>query len=100
MDVSALLAQIEELKKKNEALEKAQKSGLRLKVSDKGAVSIYNINKLPITLYGPQWERLLDHADTIREFIEANRDKLATPEDKARAKAAAKAAKDSVDSDE
>jgi hypothetical protein len=100
MDVAALLAQIEELKKKNEQLEKAKNAGLRLKVSEKGCVSLYGLNRMPTTLYMEQWERLLNHADTIREFIEANRHKLATSEDKARAKAAAKSKKSDDDSDE
>ena len=43
---------------------------LKLKVSEKGALSVYGLNnQWPTTLYPEQWRRLLDHADSIREFI-------------------------------
>ncbi len=38
-----------------------------------GAISLYGMGKFPITLYRGQWERLLDNADAIRAFIEANK---------------------------
>lgn len=45
---------------------------LSLKVSEKGAVSLYGMGRFPVTLYGSQWERLLNEADTIRAFLAAN----------------------------
>ena len=42
---------------------------LSCKVSQKGAVSVYGLQRMPVTLYAEQWERLLGFADTIREFI-------------------------------
>jgi len=46
---------------------------LKFKVSEKGAVSVYNIGgKFPVTLYASQMERLLEAADDIRAFIAAN----------------------------
>ena len=45
---------------------------LTLKVSEKGAVSLYGMGKFPVTLYGSQWERLLNNADAIRAFLKAN----------------------------
>lgn len=45
---------------------------LTLKVSAKGAVSLYGIGKFPITLYSGQWAKVLDEAEAIRSFIEAN----------------------------
>ncbi len=45
---------------------------LALKVSEKGAVSCYGMGRFPVTLYKQQWLRLLDEAQTIRDFIEAN----------------------------
>ena len=35
---------------------------LTLKVSAKGAVSVYGMGKWPVTLYAGQWERLLQSA--------------------------------------
>jgi hypothetical protein len=43
-----------------------------LKVSEKGAVSVYGLGRFPVTLYKEQWLRLLDTADDIRTFIAAN----------------------------
>lgn len=45
---------------------------LTLKVSEKGAVSLYGMGRFPVTLYGSQWERLLDNAIAIREFLKDN----------------------------
>lgn len=45
---------------------------LTMKVSDKGALSIYGLGRFPVTLYRGQWERLLDHAPAIRAFIATN----------------------------
>jgi hypothetical protein len=50
---------------------------LTLKVSAKGAVSLYGMGQWPVTLYATQWERLLSEADTIRAFIAANKASLA-----------------------
>ena len=51
---------------------------LTMKVSDKGALSIYGLGRFPVTLYRSQIERLLDHEPTIRAFIQANTTLLAT----------------------
>ena len=45
---------------------------LSMKVSDKGALSIYGLGRFPVTLYRGQMERLLKAAPEITAFIEAN----------------------------
>ena len=45
---------------------------LTLKVSAKGAVSVYGLGRFPVTLYTSQMERLLDNKEHIQAFIEAN----------------------------
>lgn len=45
---------------------------LTMKVSEKGALSIYGLGRFPITLYRGQMERLLAHSDVIKAFIETN----------------------------
>lgn len=50
---------------------------LTLKVSEKGALSCYGMGRFPVTLYRSQWERLIQHADQIKAFIEANTAELA-----------------------
>ena len=54
------------------AMSKASQSRLTLKVSEKGALSIYGLGRFPITLYRGQMERLIAHAPHITAFIEAN----------------------------
>ena len=50
----------------NEADKK--KGGLYCRVSQKGAISVYGLQRMPVTLYVEQWERLLSVADDIRDF--------------------------------
>jgi len=45
---------------------------LRLKVSEKGGLSVYGLGRFPVTLYKEQWGRLLDYADDIRAFLKAH----------------------------
>lgn len=48
-------------------------SELRFKVSEKGALSVYGLQaRFPVTLYAPQWERLLELAPQLRQFIADN----------------------------
>ena len=67
-------AEIERLKAENEALKKGNKStgNLSLKVSEKGAVSVYGMGRFPVTLYAEQWEKLLATSDQITAFLKAN----------------------------
>ena len=67
-----LKAQIERLQAENAALKKGATSGIRMKVSEKGAVSVYGMGRFPVTLYKEQWLKLLGMADEIRAFIAAN----------------------------
>ncbi len=70
----------EELLAENEALKKALRATISLKVSEKGALSVYGLGRFPVTLYRGQWERLLATSEQIRAFIEANQDKLKSKE--------------------
>jgi hypothetical protein len=47
-------------------------SEMSLKVSEKGALSVYGLGRFPVTLYREQWEKLLGMADEIRNFIREN----------------------------
>ena len=50
--------------------DEAPKRGtLYCKVSQKGAVSVYGLQRMPVTLYVEQWERLLGFADDIKGFL-------------------------------
>lgn len=76
-----LKAELERLKAENASLKKAPARGvLSLKVSEKGAVSVYGMGRFPVTLYKEQWLKLLGMTDEIREFIKANDSRLKTKE--------------------
>jgi hypothetical protein len=72
MSAEELKAELDRLRTENAALKKGASSGIRLKVSEKGAVSVYGMGRFPVTLYKEQWLKLLDMSDDIRAFIAAN----------------------------
>jgi hypothetical protein len=53
---------------------------LRLKVSEKGGLSLYGLGRFPVTLYKEQWVKLLDHAEEIRSFLKDNDKQLKAKE--------------------
>jgi len=65
-------AEIERLRAENETLKKPARGQMSLKVSEKGALSVYGLGRFPVTLYREQWEKLLAMADQIRQFIQDN----------------------------
>ena len=73
-----LRAEIERLKAENAALKtKPERAGtLSLKVSEKGALSVYGLGRFPVTLYKEQWLKLLNISDEICAFIKANDSRL------------------------
>ena len=64
-----LKAEIERLRAENETLKKPRSSGI-MRVSEKGALSVYGLGRFPVTLYREQWEKLLGMAPEIKQFIE------------------------------
>jgi hypothetical protein len=77
----------EELKERLAEILKTQgnKATGGLKVSEKGAVSVYGLGKFPVTLYGEQWKRVAKMIPEILSFIEDNESRLAhkpAPKDK------------------
>ena len=77
-----LQAEIERLKAENAALKstKPTRGTLSMKVSEKGALSIYGMGRFPVTLYKEQWLKLLSISDEITKFIEENDSRLKTKE--------------------
>ncbi len=65
-------AEIERLRAENEALKRPARGQMFLKVSEKGALSVYGLGRFPVTLYREQWEKLLAMAEQIRQFIHDN----------------------------
>jgi hypothetical protein len=69
-------AELERLRAENEALRAKPGRGLSLKVSEKGAVSLYGLRRFPVTFYADEWEKVLAMADEIRRFVQDNEAKL------------------------
>jgi len=72
-------AELERLKAENAALKQSKRPGsLSMKVSEKGALSIYGMGRFPVTLYKEQWTKLLSIADDIKKFIDDHDGELKT----------------------
>ena len=71
-----LQAEIERLRAENEALKKPVRGQMSLKVSEKGALSVYGLGRFPVTLYREQWEKLLNMGEDIRAFIQTHDSEL------------------------
>ena len=64
--------ELERLRKENAALKKSAATGITMKISEKGGLSIYGMGRFPVTLYKEQWLTLMDMSAEIRAFIAAN----------------------------
>ena len=71
-DDQDLQAEVARLRAENEALKSRTERDLRLKVSEKGGVSLYGIRRFPVTFYADEWDTILGKADDIRTFIGEN----------------------------
>jgi hypothetical protein len=78
MSNEALLKRIAELEAEV-AKAKAPKA-LKFKVSPKGAVSVYGLQRFPVTLYAGQWAQLFAQAEELKSFVESNKSVLASKE--------------------
>jgi hypothetical protein len=83
-DEETLKAELERLRAENAALRTRSSKGVSLRVSGKGAVSVYGLGRFPVTLYKEQWVRLLDLADDIRGFIQEHEAELKAKEPRGR----------------
>jgi hypothetical protein len=71
------LARLEaENKALKDQIEQRKPGQVRLKISEKGGLSVYGLGRFPVTLYKEQWTRLLDHADEIKNFLQKNDQQL------------------------
>jgi hypothetical protein len=56
--------------------EAPKRGSLYCKVSEKGAISVYGLQRMPVTLYVEQWVRLLDFSEDLKSFMKENDSKL------------------------
>jgi hypothetical protein len=80
MSESEMQAELERLRAEKAQLKNKDKGALTLKVSEKGALSLYGMGRFPVTLYKEQWLRILASAADIETFIRENDSKLKTKE--------------------
>jgi hypothetical protein len=71
-----LRAELERLRAENEALKAKVTRPTSIRVSQKGALSVYGLGRFPVTLYKEQWLKLLDMAGDIKRFIAENESRL------------------------
>jgi len=71
-----LRAEVERLRAENEALKAKISRPTSIRVSQKGALSVYGLGRFPVTLYKEQWLKLLGMADDIQRFIAENEARL------------------------
>lgn len=64
-------------------LEQPNRGTLYCKVSPKGAISLYGLQRMPVTLYVEQWDRLLGFADELRKFMKDHDTEFKRKESKA-----------------
>ena len=75
--MSVTIEQLKTLSKEDMAalilkMQSAPQSRLTLKVNEaKGTVSIYGLQRFPVSLYPSQWERVLGMADAIKAALPA-----------------------------
>jgi len=72
--VFARIAELEAMQAELKALKAKTANMPRLKVSKKGAISVYGLQRMPVTLYAGQWERIAELVNdgTLGAFIAAN----------------------------
>jgi hypothetical protein len=73
-------AENEKVNAEIESLKSRRNVATSMKVSEKGALSVYGLGRFPVTLYQEQWTKLLAMSDQIKEFIVENKDKLKVKE--------------------
>jgi hypothetical protein len=82
MNPAELQAYVLKLQAEVDALKSEATSSLRLKISEKGAVSLYGMGRFPTTLYRKQWLTVLAHGETIKQFMTKNAKALDDAESK------------------
>jgi hypothetical protein len=67
-----LKAESGRLRAENESLKKPARGRVSLKVGEKGALSVYGLDRFPVKLYREPWGKLPRIVDEIRIFIREN----------------------------
>lgn len=69
-----LQEQLEALKAENEALK--ARNALDIRIAEKtGGISVYGLQRFPVTLKPNQWDRIVAAVDQLKTFVDENRDR-------------------------
>ena len=81
MTIEELTAQLNALKQENAQLvakaTQRKAKGAAIRVSAKGAISVYGLGRFPVTLYDTQWTKLFEMVEDVKTFIQDNKHLLA-----------------------
>jgi hypothetical protein len=80
MTLAEMRAELDRVNEENAKLKARSERSITMKVSEKGALSVYGLGRFPVTLYHEQWTKLLDIADDMREYIKVNQERLKSKE--------------------
>jgi hypothetical protein len=72
-ELAAIWAELKALREENASLKAGQGGKIVMKVSPKGALSLYGLGRFPITAYATQWQRILGMGKEIEAFMERNK---------------------------
>lgn len=78
MTIEQMTIEFLKLKQENERLKANKPVSHGIKVSTKGAVSVYGLGRFPVTLYASQWQTLFSKQADVMAFLELNKASLAT----------------------
>ena len=86
-EMNDIAAQMAALKARAAELKARNKNKISMKVSTKGGISIYGLQRMPVTLYAEQWERIIDicKSGDLGTFISDNEATLTRKEAKTEA---------------
>lgn len=89
-EMNDIEAQMAALKARAAELKARNKNKIAMKVSTKGAISIYGLQRMPVTLYAEQWERIIEicKSGDLGTFIADNEGQLTRKGDAPKVEAA------------
>jgi hypothetical protein len=73
MSEDELKAELGWLRNENAALKQGAATRVAMKVSEKGALSVYGMGRFPVTRYKEQWLKLLAEIRRLTQFPEPTR---------------------------
>jgi hypothetical protein len=75
-----LLARVAALEAQNEALKAKAERSIYIKITEKKAVGLYGIRRMPIVYYAQEWEKIFDCKEALESFIIENSKELSWKE--------------------